>query len=82
MCFCTVGPVGSPGPPGLSVTSPGLIGDRGISGPPGISGPRGQPGREGACYPGSKGDRGHPGNPGGLGEDVLLEDLRVSHTLF
>lgn len=76
--FCTVGPSGNPGAPGLSVTaSPGPIGDRGFSGPPGVSGPRGLPGREGACLPGPKGDHGHPGNPGFQGEEVLLEDLRV-----
>lgn len=63
--FCTVGPPGDPGAPGLSVTMGfGPIGDKGYPGLPGASGPRGLPGRGGACLPGSKGDQGHTGNPG------------------
>lgn len=83
MYFCTLGPCGSSGAPGLPVTaSPGPLGDRGCLGSPGVSGPGGLPGREGACLPGPKGDHGRPGTPGSQGEEGLLEGLRVLHTLF
>lgn len=77
--FCTVGPPGDPGAPGLSATMGcGPTGDKGFPGSPGLSGTIGLPGREGACFPGSKGDQGHTGNPGSRGTPGGLEGLKYT----